>query len=454
MIGMPDGAARRGSRPSVLVVGDVMTDTIVIPEGPVIRGTDRRATIRQMPGGSGANQAAWLAAEGVRAVFAGRVGAGDHAQQTRLLAQHGVEPVLARDDLVPTGMTVTLSSDGERSFLTDRGANDRLSRADLPTSLLDGVDLVHVSGYSLFAEGPRAAVLELLAEARRRGTPFSIDPGSSSFLTEVGAENFLDWTGGARFAFPNEAEAAVLAGTSDPDAQLERLTGSYETVVIKRGAEGAIAAKAGESRRWRVAAPQVDPLDTSGAGDAFCAAFLAAHLLRRGDAGVPGARRRRRLARRHSARRPAAASGDQPSSLKYLTENSERLAAGSYLVEDDGKQRLGGYRICPRRKADQRLGRGERQHELRFRGRAARRLHLQPKTRGAGIGGQKTFEIVDEPFVRNEQHGDVPVAEMRDAAGQRVAVLEIVGAEAEPRRRVRTRLCRAQEIDDRALRRR
>ena len=48
----------------ILVVGDVITDILVVPQGPVARGTDTAATIRQMPGGSGANQAVWLAAMG------------------------------------------------------------------------------------------------------------------------------------------------------------------------------------------------------------------------------------------------------------------------------------------------------------------------------------------------------------------------------------------------------
>ena len=50
---------------TVLVVGDVMTDILVKPEGPIALGADRRATIRLLPGGAGANQAWWQAQEGV-----------------------------------------------------------------------------------------------------------------------------------------------------------------------------------------------------------------------------------------------------------------------------------------------------------------------------------------------------------------------------------------------------
>jgi sugar/nucleoside kinase (ribokinase family) len=50
----------------ILVIGDVMTDVIVRPEGPLARRSDRRASITLQPGDSAANQAAWLAAFVVR----------------------------------------------------------------------------------------------------------------------------------------------------------------------------------------------------------------------------------------------------------------------------------------------------------------------------------------------------------------------------------------------------
>jgi sugar/nucleoside kinase (ribokinase family) len=274
--------------PTVLVIGDVMTDVIVRPDGPVAFGADRRAAIRIMPGGAGANQACWVAHEGVGARFVARVGAGDRARQKMLLASYRVDARLGADETSPTGTLVTLlSPDGERSFLTDRGANLRLGHADLPLSLLDGIDLLHVSGYALFEEGPRPAVLEIIAEARRRKIPFAVDPASYSFLQEVGRERFLAWTRGAQLIFPNTDEAEVLTGAKDPEAQLPILARSYPVVALKRGKEGAMAAE-GE-RHWCVTAPDVPVVDTSGAGDAFFGGFLGAYL--RGE-GIEAALRR------------------------------------------------------------------------------------------------------------------------------------------------------------------
>ncbi len=263
--------------PNVLVIGDVMTDIVVRPEGPIVVGADRRASIRVLPGGSGANQACWLANEGIDVRFVARVGAGDRARQKALFASYGVDARLGEDESLPTGTLVTLlSPDGERSFLTDRAANLKLGSTELVPALLDGIDHVHVSGYALFEEGPRAAVLALLAEAGKRAIPFAVDPASYSFLREVGADRFLDWIRGARFFFPNADEAEVLSGTADPDAQLTFLARAFPVVAIKRGAEGAVAAEGGH--RWSARAPQVEVVDTSGAGDAFLGGFLGTWL--------------------------------------------------------------------------------------------------------------------------------------------------------------------------------
>lgn len=262
----------------VLVVGDVMTDVIVVPEGAIVRGSDRRAKVRSRPGGSGANQAVWLGAMGAPVVFAARVGASDRAMYENYFRGLGVVPVLAGDREQPSGVLVTIvDPDGERSFLTDRGANLNLSPDDLPESLLDGIGLVMVSGYSFFAPGPRAAVQALFAMAQARGIAVAVDPASVGFLVEVGAARFLDWTEGADFIFANESEAEALTGSVGHVAQMAALGSHYGTVLIKRGRLGA-AIGGRDGVRAELPAPQVGVVDSTGAGDAFAAGFIAAHL--------------------------------------------------------------------------------------------------------------------------------------------------------------------------------
>ena len=266
----------------ILVIGDVITDILVRPDAPVARGTDTPATIRQMPGGSGANQAVWLAALGVDAHFAARVGAGDSIRLNRHFEGQGVTSYLAADETHPTGTLICMvDSDGERSFLTDRGANAYLSEDDLPESLLDGMDRLHISGYALFEPTPRTAVRALIAAARTKNIPVSVDPASTSPLQAVGPQSFLDWLDGVETLFPNAEEAALLTGTSDPQGQIDRLLASFPRIVLKRGRDGAILAARG-AEPIALPAQTVEVIDTTGAGDAFLAGFLAAEL--RGEA--------------------------------------------------------------------------------------------------------------------------------------------------------------------------
>jgi sugar/nucleoside kinase (ribokinase family) len=255
-----------------LVIGDVMTDVIVRPEGPMVRGSDRRASIMVQPGGSAANQAAWLASCGAGVDFLARVGAADVESETARFKEIGVTPHLVRDPNRETGRVIVLiDADGQRSFLTDRGANEALEARDISDALIASASHISLSGYSFFAPSARAAVLDVI---RRAGnTSISVDPASAEFLREVGADTFLAWTRGATILFPNEEEATVLAGSTEPETQCARLAKHYPVVVIKRGAAGAEAIE-GE-RRWRIKASKIEPVDISGVRDPRVAALLA-----------------------------------------------------------------------------------------------------------------------------------------------------------------------------------
>ncbi len=227
------------------------------------------------PGGSAATQAVWLARCGVNVDFVGRVGAADFERENERFRAEGVTPRLAADPELETGRLIALvDPTGERSFLTDRGANDALSPQDIPLGVVEAADHIHISGYALISPGPRGAVMA--AMKRAVGTPVSVDPGSAEFLREIGPDVFLDWVSGAEMLFPNAEEAAVLACSDDEARQRERLGARFDRVIVKRGGAGAVMWSGAEF--WSVSAPQVAVVDTTGAGDAFAAAFLAARL--------------------------------------------------------------------------------------------------------------------------------------------------------------------------------
>ncbi len=260
----------------VLVVGDIMTDIVVRAEGPLVPGSDRRAEISLVEGGSAANQAAWLASLKVPVSLFARVGAGDLEDFRARLSAEGIEPLLAGDPERESGRLVTLIDlDGERSFLTDRGANLALDFADLPADWHDGTGLVVLSGYSFFEAGPRACVRKIIAAAREKQIPVVVDAASAGFIAECGPKAFLNWTEGVDLFVANQDETALLSERFDPEDQMLALHATYRSVIVKRDSKGSLFRRRGQ-RPVYASGVAVAAIDTTGAGDAFLAGFIAA----------------------------------------------------------------------------------------------------------------------------------------------------------------------------------
>ncbi|KQY56079.1 hypothetical protein ASD11_16565 [Aeromicrobium sp. Root495] len=264
----------------VLVVGDVVDDISVRLLGEVTAASDTNAEIRMRPGGSAANVAAWLGHLGVPTRFVGRVGADAVERHGRALAEHGVEPFLAGDQVLTTATIVLQLDDaGERTMFVDRGANRGLTTDDVPASAWDDVGWLHLTGYTFFDADTRPLALALVEHARSIGAGVSVDPSTVSFLREAGASTFLDWVSDVDLVVPNLEEARVLVDARGPQIDLEALAARFPHVVITLGAMG--AAYVGAEVREQVTAPRVQVVDTTGAGDAFAAGFLSAWLVDR-----------------------------------------------------------------------------------------------------------------------------------------------------------------------------
>ena len=264
--------------PRVVVVGDLLYDLLANVDRDVALGTDTFTPIRAAGGGSGANAAAWLAAAGVETHFVGRVGDdvfGDFLEED--LRKAGVGVHLARDPSLATGKVfVLIDGAGERTMITDRGAVENLSPENIPISLFEGGHL-HLVGYTFSGGSRRETAFQALGLAHEAGMTVSVDPSAVPMLEDVGPERFLAWTRGVDLCFPNLEEGSLLAGTRDPAQIAENLLHYFPAVVLKLGAAGAIYADA-EGRRSRVPAAPAQVTDTTGAGDALCAGFLAAWL--------------------------------------------------------------------------------------------------------------------------------------------------------------------------------
>ncbi len=264
-------------RRRVAVIGDIMLDVVVRPEGPLAPTSDTPSRIRVSRGGSGANVALALRRSGHQVHYIGAA-ADDparHVFQTAMNAA-GIAVQLKIVER-PTGTVVALvAPDGQRMMLTDRGANAELDEASVDVFLKEPFDHLHVSGYLLLDSATRNVAEHALARAQQFGSSTSIDVCSVGPLRAVTPGIFLQAATSASKIFANEEEALVLTSTDSAAAALEVLAELFHEVLITLGPKGAFAAW-GE-KRYSVEALDVEVLDTTGAGDAATGAYLGARL--------------------------------------------------------------------------------------------------------------------------------------------------------------------------------
>lgn len=258
----------------LVVYGDLNADMVIRTGGLPQLGQD--AVIRDfalLPGGSAANCAVIAARLGVPVVFIGTVG--DDALGAMLLnglQASGVNVEHVRSGPVPTGVVIALiGAQGERTFLSYRGANAVLDYGAIPADVLAPGDVLHVSGYSFQDAYSRKAALALMTQAQRVGAQVSLDPSFHSVSEVADLDLFRTLT----FIFPNEEEARLLADRPNPRAAAAVLRArGCQTVIVTLGANGCYIDAPG-SELYVAGYSDVPVSDTIGAGDAFCGGFFA-----------------------------------------------------------------------------------------------------------------------------------------------------------------------------------
>ena len=260
---------RRAVRACLAVVGDLVEDVVVWPDGPVARGSDVPARVFHSRGGSAGN-VAMAAAPHVPTRFVGCVGT--DALGDRLLAElveAGVEVRAQRRGRTGT-VVVLVDVDGERTFLPDRGAAADL--AEVAEAELDGVAVLHVPAYGLSGGRTAGSVQGLLAAAGRRGVPVSLDASSWAVLRELGVERYR--------ALVERVRPVVLFANADEarELDLDRRPLAGVRVVRKDGPRPTRVREA-DGRELVVPVEPVDGVrDSTGAGDAFAAGWLSARM--------------------------------------------------------------------------------------------------------------------------------------------------------------------------------
>jgi sugar/nucleoside kinase (ribokinase family) len=237
---------------SVVVVGDALLDVLAFPAEPMRPGADVPASVQVAPGGQGANLAVRLARRGVAVELVCALG--DDAAGRLLresLAADGVRVRPFHADA--TGAVVVLvDAAGERTMLSRRVPLAGRVAGAPPVR----ADWLVASGYLLLEREAPAAAGALRSWAPRRMLVGCAVPDAS-----------LDaWQ---RAALAIEADAVLL--NRDEADRVPSLPGDRLVITEASGATAVI----GAARATAVTAPDAAVIDTTGAGDAFAAAFLA-----------------------------------------------------------------------------------------------------------------------------------------------------------------------------------
>jgi ribokinase len=261
----------------VVVIGDVMLDVVVRPDGDIAPTSDTPSRVRLSRGGSAANMAEALARGGHHVTYVGACG-DDLAAQLfeETLRGVGVEVRLDRTEASTGVVVAVVDAEGQRSMMTDRGANSLLSAAHIKRQLERPFHHLHLSGYTLLDPRTVGVGRSALATARELGHSVSVDVCSVAPLVAMSPKLFLEAAHGACILLANEEEALVLTGCTDVRDALHRLSFDFDEVVVTLGEHGARARRDGVD--YVVNASSDTVIDTTGAGDAATGTYLAVRL--------------------------------------------------------------------------------------------------------------------------------------------------------------------------------
>lgn len=236
------------------------------------------------PGGAPCNVLAMLAKLGRRCAFVGKVGRDMFGRMLEDAIQEvGID---SRGLVLDPGANTTLAfvrnaPDGDRefSFYRDPGADELLTREELPEELLQGARIFHFGSLSFTREPARSATRSAVELARSGGALISFDPNLRASLwpsLEAAREQMLWGCSVCDILKVAEEELSFLTGCEDLEQGSRALRDRFPNVrllLVTQGKTGSVAFRDDVSV-FCPAYPQSGTVDTTGAGDTFCGCCL------------------------------------------------------------------------------------------------------------------------------------------------------------------------------------
>ena len=255
---------------TIVVVGSINIDQVIsVARHPRPGETLIGRSLVLLPGGKGANQAVAAAQLGGRVSMVGAVGDDGQAEvATAILARSGVDLAPVKTVEGPGGLAlITVADDGENSIVVVPGANatvdaefvefyaERISRASVVV-LQGEIPRSGIAAAARLATGRvvmnLAPVMALEEVTLRRADPLVVNEHEATLLLEM-------------------LNPLLVLPATDEAVVLELQAWGIKSVVLTLGARGAICADS--EGLFSIAAPVVESIDTSGAGDAFVGAL-------------------------------------------------------------------------------------------------------------------------------------------------------------------------------------
>lgn len=262
----------------VLCIGEALIDMICTDKG---QSLSQGQHFLKKPGGAPANVAAAIAALGGKAALAAKVGIDPFGKHlVEVLQSFGVstEWVWQDKDWFTTFAFVSLLEKGERDFYFNRGADGQLNANEIENIDLRDYSIVHFGSATAFLPGPlQSAYTVLFQKSKQSGLFTSFDPNYRHLLVGHMRESFIEqawkFLSDCQFFKLSDEEALLLTSRTSVDDAASMLLGKTKAVfTITLGKEGALLGINGKTEI--VEGIEIDPVDTTGAGDAFTGAVL------------------------------------------------------------------------------------------------------------------------------------------------------------------------------------
>ncbi|AVX29983.1 fructokinase [Carboxydocella thermautotrophica] len=264
----------------IVCIGEALIDFVPAVSGQALRDVE---TFSKKAGGAPANVAAGIAKLGGKAAFIGKVGADEFGRfLEKTLAELGVDTSgMLFSEEANTGLAfVSLRADGERDFLFYRrpSADMLLRPEEIREDLLARARIVHFGSGTLINEPAASATLAAVKRAKELGALVAFDPNLRLNLwpsAEMARERILAALPLADLVKVSEEELEFLSGHAGENREAacqQLLAAGPRLVVVTLGAKGALLCS--REQVLQLNGFEVTAIDTTGAGDAFWAAFL------------------------------------------------------------------------------------------------------------------------------------------------------------------------------------